>query len=78
MTDPFSFGEPSTLCMRMGWGSGVVLSWCFCTKLWFMNIPVAPESRSADIEMDVREVREVREVSSTWMLRERGEFFDRT
>ncbi len=44
-------------------------------KLRFMNIPVAPESRSVDMEMDVREVREV---SSTWMLREWGEFFDRT
>ena len=75
MTDPFSFGEPSTLHTRMGWGSGVVSSWCFCTKLRFMNIPVALESRSVDIEMDVREVREV---SSTWMLREQGEFFDRT
>ena len=41
-------------------------------KLWFMNIPVALESRSADVEMDGREV------SSTWMLREWGEFFDRT
>src|SRR6266436_4100376 len=75
MTDLFSFREPSTLHMRMGWGSGVVSSWCFCTKLQFMNIPVAPESRSADMETDAREVREV---SSTWMLRERGEFFDRT
>ena len=75
MTDPFSFGELSTLHTRMGWGSGVVSRWCFCTKLWFMNIPVAPESRSADVEMDAREVREV---SSTWMLRERGESFDRT
>src|SRR6266436_4320448 len=64
-----------TLCMRMGWGSGVVSSWCFCTKLQFMNIPVAPESRSVDVEMDAREVREV---SLTWMLREWGEFFDRT
>src|SRR5258708_7408047 len=75
MTDPFSFGEPSTLHMRMGWGSGVVSSWCFCTKLRFMNIPVALESRSMDMETDVREVREG---SSTWMLRERGECFDRT
>src|SRR5258707_9083680 len=75
MTDLFSFGEPSMLRTRMGWGSGVVSSWCFCTKLWFMNIPVAPESRSMDVETDAREVREV---SSTWMLREQGEFFDRT
>ena len=44
-------------------------------KLQFMNIPVAPESRSVDMEMDAREVREV---SLTWMLRERGEFFNRT
>ena len=72
MTDPFSFGEPLTLRTRMGWGSGVVSRWCFCTKLWFMNMPVAPESRSADVETDVREV------SLTWMLREWGEFFDRT
>src|SRR5258705_73322 len=75
MTDPFSFGEPLMLRTRMGWGSGVVSSWCFCTKLRFMNIPVAPESRSMDVETDAREVREV---SSTWMLREWGEFFDRT
>ena len=53
----------------------MVSSWCFCTKLRFMNIPVAPESRSTDVETDVREVREV---SSTWMLREQGEFFDKT
>ena len=39
-----------------------------------MNMPVAPESRSVDMEMDVSEVREV---SSTWMLREQGEFLDR-
>ena len=75
MTDLFSFRELLTLHTRMVWGSGVVSSWCFCTKLWFMNIPVAPESRSADVETDAREVREV---SSTWMLREQGEFFDRT
>jgi len=75
MTDPFSFVEPLMLCMRTGWGSKVVSSWCFCTKLQFMNMPVALESRSADVEMDVSEVREV---SSTWMLREQGEFLDRT
>src|SRR5258708_3176777 len=33
MTDLFSFGEPSTLHMRTGWGSGMVSSWCFCMKL---------------------------------------------
>ena len=43
-----------------------------------MNMLVALESRSVDVEMDVREVREVREVSSTWTLREWGELFDRT
>ena len=75
VTDLFSFVELSTLCMRTGWGRGVVSSWCFCKKLWFMNMPVALESRSTDVEMDVREVREV---SSTWMLREQEEFFDRT
>ncbi len=75
MTDPFSFGEPSMLHMRTGWGSRVVSSWCFCMKLQFMNMPVAPESRSADVETDASEVREA---SSTWMLREQGEFLDRT
>src|SRR5260221_9117317 len=52
----------------------MVSSWCFCTKLQFMNMLVAPESRRVDVEMDVREVREV---SSTWTLREQGEFFNR-
>ncbi len=74
MTDPFSFVELSTLCTRTGWGRGMVSSWHFCTKLWFMNMPVALESRRADVEMDAREVREV---SSTWTLREWGEFLDR-
>ncbi len=40
-----------------------------------MNMPVALESRRADVETDAREVREV---SSTWTLREQGEFFNRT
>ena len=75
MTDLFSFVEPSMLHTRMGWGRGVVSSWCFWTKLQFMNIPVSLESRSTDVEMDAREVREV---SSTWTLREQGEFFNRT
>ncbi len=74
MTDPFSFAELSMLHMRTGWGRGVVSSWCFCMKLQFMNLPVALESRSMDVEMDVREVKEV---SLTWTLREQGEFFDR-
>ncbi len=75
VTDLFSFAEPSTLHMRTGWGRGVVSSWCFCAKLQFMNMPVALESRSTDVETDVREVREV---SSTWTLGEQGEFFNRT
>ena len=67
VTDPFSFGELSTLHTRTGWGSRVVSSWCFCTKLQFMNMPVALESRSMDVETDASKVREM---SSTWMLRE--------
>src|SRR5260221_13301583 len=74
MTDPFSFEELLMLHMRMGWGSGVVSSWCFCMKLQFMNMPVALESRIMDVEMDGREGREV---SVSWMLREQGEFLDR-
>src|SRR5258708_6212347 len=50
-----SLVEPSTLCNRTGWGSGVVSSQCFCTKSQLMNILVALE---------------VRVVSSTWRLRE--------
>src|SRR5258706_11847555 len=73
--EPCSLAEPSTLCNRMGWGSGVVSSQCFCTKSQFMNIPVAPESKRAEVAM---EVREVREVISTWGLRECGEVFSRT
>src|SRR5260221_13312068 len=30
--EPCSLAEPSTFCNRMGWGSGVVSSWCFRTK----------------------------------------------
>src|SRR5260370_36206659 len=65
VTDLFSFGEPSMLRTRTGWGSGVVSSWCFCMRLQFMNIPVAPDYRSQDVEMDAREVRDAR---STCML----------
>src|SRR5258705_13910497 len=72
--EPCSLAEPSTLCNRMGWGSGVVSSWCFCTKSQLMNILVAPESKRAEVAM---EAREVREVSSTWRLREHGEVFRR-
>src|SRR5258708_21639557 len=69
-----SLAEPSTLCNRMGWGSGVVSSWCFHTKSQLMNILVALESKRAEVAM---EVRAVREVSSTWRLREHGEVFGR-
>src|SRR6266436_4987348 len=69
-----SLVEPSMLCNRMGWGSGVVSSWCFHTKSQLMNIPVAPESKRAEV---ATEVREVREASSTWRLREHGEAFGR-
>src|SRR5258707_15434276 len=72
--EPCSLAEPSTLHNRMGWGSGVVSSWCLCTKSRLMNILVAPESKRAEVAM---EVREVREVSSTWRLREHGEVFGR-
>src|SRR5258705_1406059 len=42
--EPCSLVEPSTLCNRTGWGSGVVSSRCFHTKTRLMNILVAPES----------------------------------
>src|SRR5258707_1329827 len=72
--EPCSLAEPSTLCNRMGWGSGVVSSQCFHTKSRLMNIPVALESKRVEV---ATEVREVREVSSTWRLREHGEAFGR-
>src|SRR5258708_18438972 len=72
--EPCSLAEPSTLCNRMGWGSGVVLSQCFCTKSQWMNILVAPESKRVEV---ATEAREVREVSSTWRLGEHGEVFGR-
>src|SRR5258708_310511 len=73
--EPCSLADPSMLHNRMGWGSGVVSSWCFHTKSQLMNILVALESKRAEVAM---EVREVREVSSTWRLRECGEVFGRT
>jgi len=72
--EPCSLVEPSTLCSRTGWGSGVVSSWCFHTKSQLINIPVAPESMRAEVET---EAREVGEVSSTWRLRECGKVFGR-
>src|SRR5260370_33770518 len=74
MMEPCSLAEPSTLCNRTGWGSGVVSSQCFCTKSRLMNILVALESKRAEVAM---EAREVSEVSSTWRLREHGEVFGR-
>ena len=50
-----------------GLGKQSGLKLVFLHKALFMNMPVAPESRSTDVEMDVSKVREV---SSTWMLRE--------
>src|SRR6266436_5979161 len=73
--EPCSLAEPSTLCNRTGWGSGVVSSWCLHTKSQLMNILVAPESKRVEVAM---EAREVMEVSSTWRLRECGEVFGRT
>src|SRR5258708_37426523 len=64
--DLFSFGVPSTLWTGTGFGKGWVSSLCFWMKAWLMNIPVAPESRRADVEMDHREVVVW---SSTAMLR---------
>src|SRR5258708_4931932 len=75
LMEPCSLVEPSTLHNRMGWGSRVVSSQCFCTKSRLMNILVAPESKRAEV---ATEAREVREVSSTWRLREHGEVFGRT
>src|SRR5258708_7389168 len=64
--DPFSFGVPSTLWTGTGFGRGQVSSLCFWAKAWLTNIPVAPESRRAEVEM---EHREVVVQSSTLMLR---------
>src|SRR5258705_13505150 len=51
--EPCSLAEPSTLCDRTGWGSGVVSSQCFCTKSQLMNIPVAPESKRVDAATEI-------------------------
>src|SRR5258708_2859676 len=64
--DPLSFGVPSTLWTGTGFGRGQVSSLCFWAKAWLTNIPVAPESRRAEVEM---EHREVVVWSSTLMLR---------
>ncbi len=49
-----------------GFGKGWVSSLCFWMKAQLTNIPVAPESRRVDVEMDHREVVVW---SSTAMLR---------
>src|SRR5258705_6282796 len=56
MMDPFSFRVPSTLWTGTGFGKGQVSSLCFWMKAQLMNIPVVPELRRADVEMDCREV----------------------
>src|SRR5260221_1427788 len=56
MMDPFLFGVPSTLWTSTGFGRGQVSSLCFWTKAQLTNIPVTPESRRAEVEMECREV----------------------
>src|SRR5258707_4901353 len=58
----------------MGFGRGQVSSLCFWAKAQLTNIPVAPESRRAEVEM---EHREVVVQSSTLMLRVQADL-DRT
>ncbi len=53
---------------------GVSDDHCLLSKVCDSKVG-SPESRSMDVETDAREVREV---SLTWMLREQGEFFNRT
>ena len=48
---------------------------CFRTKSRFTNMPVAPESRSADVDTDRREVVAR---NTTVTFSERGEFLDKT
>src|SRR6266436_2224871 len=66
MMDPFLFGVPSMLWTGTGFGRGQVSSLCFWAKARLTNIPVAPELRRAEVEM---ECREVVVQSSTLMLR---------
>src|SRR5258708_1327419 len=54
--EPCSLAEPSTLCNRTGWGLEAVSRWCLHTKVLLMNILVAPDSKSADVAMEVRAV----------------------
>ena len=55
MMDPFSFRVPLTLWTGTGFGRGQVSSLCFWMKAQLTNIPVAPESRRAEVETDCRE-----------------------
>ncbi len=66
MMDPFLFRVPSTLWTGTGFGRGWVSSLCFWTKAQLTNIPIAPESRRAEVDTDHREVVVQ---SSTVMLR---------
>ncbi len=54
--DPFSFRVTSTLWTGTRFGRGLVSSLCFWTKVQLMNIPVVPESRRVEVDMDHREV----------------------
>src|SRR5258706_11090369 len=54
--DPFSFGVPSMLRTGTGFGRGQVSSLYFWAKAQLTNIPVAPESRRAEVETEHREV----------------------
>src|SRR5258708_19298240 len=74
MMERFSFGVPLTLGTSYGFGRGQVSSLCFWAKAWLTNIPVAPESRRAEVET---EHREVVVWSSMLMLRVRADL-DRT
>jgi len=54
--DLFLFRVPSMLWTGTGFGKGQVSSLGFWTKAQLMNIPVVPELRRVDVEMDHREV----------------------
>src|SRR5258708_17614089 len=56
MMDPFSFGVPSTLWTGTGFGRGQVSRLCLWAKARVTNIPVTPESRRVEVEMEHREV----------------------
>ena len=72
---PFSFKVPSMLWTGIGDWRGVVSMLCFWTKSRFTNMPVVPESRSADVDTDWREVVAH---NTTMTFSEWGEFLDKT